>query len=231
MSDTLLDLEELLPQLGEAVRQRLLGDTLDSVTEKLRDAERQIDRLEAVLELAGETAFVSDPGQAKALQDLRGEANNLAKELQCAETSADLQDLPGSYQECTKSLANVERQLRTHWRRLAEQEFRPLISIGTLLERLGVAVDLGHRLVACGEEAVNVRDSIAAAELRDTIVALRAQRLNLDRERIAVTREPEVDEFLAALGNQQATLRLVTPRVREWLEKSGTLDRFDVRPT
>src|SRR3546814_11970933 len=59
---------------------------------------------------------------------------------------------------------------------------------------------------------------------------VRRKRRDLEKERIAITREPEIDEFLIALAEGRATLRLVTERDRIWLDEHGALDSFDVQP-
>src|SRR3546814_20213925 len=100
--------------------------------------------------------------------------------------------------------------------------------LGGLLERIDFAADLGRRLAECGQEAIQIADSIPADVLRDTIMRVRRKRRDLEKERIAITREPEVDEFLVALAEGRATLRLVTERVRAWLDVHGALDRFGV---
>src|SRR3546814_6715188 len=73
--------------------------------------------------------------------------------------------------------------------RLANQDFRPLIAIGSLLERIDFAADLGRRLAECGQEAIQIADGIPADVLRDTIMRVRRKRRDLEKERIAITRE------------------------------------------
>src|SRR3546814_19757657 len=87
-------------------------------------------------DLARETDFDADSAQAAALKELLGETEFLADELENAQTAEALRDIPDSYADLTKSLSSVDRQLRAHWRRLANQDFRPIIAVGGLLERL-----------------------------------------------------------------------------------------------
>src|SRR3546814_2676016 len=89
--------------------------------------------------------FESDSAQAAALKELLSETKFLANELESAQTAEALREIPDSYADLTKSLSSVDRQLRAHWRRLANQDFRPLIAIGSLLERIDFAADLGDR--------------------------------------------------------------------------------------
>jgi hypothetical protein len=134
------------------------------------------------------------------------------------------------YGDFAKSLVNVDRLLRVHWRRVADRDFRPLVAVGDLLENIGVAFGLGQRLRQCGEEAVGIRDSVPAEVLRDSILRVRAMRCTLEKERTSMTKDTEVDQFLTAVADGKATLPMVTERVREWLCQNSALDRFGVRP-
>src|SRR3546814_791602 len=221
MSDNLVELENLLPQLGPAVQQRQIGDSLGKAAEKLKDSDKLICRLAAVLEIARETDFESDSAQAAALKELLSETKFLANELESAQTAEALREIPDSYADLTKSLSSVDRQLRAHWRRLANQDFRPLIAIGSLLERIDFAADLGRRLAECGQEAIQIADGIPADVLRDTIMRVRRKRRDLEKERIAITREPEIDEFLIALRSEERRVGkewVSTCRSRWWPE-------------
>src|SRR3546814_11492339 len=90
MSDNLVELENLLPQLGPAVQQRQIGDSLGKAAEKLKDSDKLICRLAAVLEIARETDFESDSAQAAALKELLSETKFLANELESAHTAEAL---------------------------------------------------------------------------------------------------------------------------------------------
>jgi hypothetical protein len=57
MSDTLLDLQRLIPALGPAVERRELGDRLTIVVNALRDAPAEIERLDALLDIVALTGF------------------------------------------------------------------------------------------------------------------------------------------------------------------------------
>ncbi|POF32612.1 hypothetical protein [Roseibium marinum] len=231
MSDQLVELETLLPKLGAAVEQRQIGDNLGRAADRLKDSDKLIGRLKAVLDIARDTNFNLDTGQAEALEELVEEARYLANGLENARTADNLHDIADSYSDFVNSLARVDRQLRTHWRALASRDFKPLIAIGNLLTQLDVEADLGRRLMECGREATEVRDSISAEALRDTVIRVRNKRHELDEERVAFTSDAEVDEFLIALAEGRATLRLVTASVRSWLEENDALDSFDILPT
>src|SRR3546814_9046861 len=94
MSDNLVELEDLLPQLGPAVQQRQIGDSLGKAADKLKDSDKLICRLAAVLEIARETDFDADSAQAAALKELLGETEFLADELENAQTAEALRDIP-----------------------------------------------------------------------------------------------------------------------------------------
>jgi hypothetical protein len=231
MSDPLVELEQLLPQIAPAVERRRLGVILGQTAEKLRGSDYVIKRFRAVLGISRTIDFKADPNQAAAENELITDGNNLASDLERAQTADDLRDIQTTYGEFAKSLANVERQLRSHWSRIVQREFRPLISVGTLLERIGSASELGKKLRQCGEEATGIRESVSADVLHTEIIRLRNLRASLDAERTTLSKDREVDAFLNALAEGGATLQMVTERVLNWLQQNGALDQFIVRPS
>ena len=104
------------------------------------------------------------------------EARAFADDLQNASTPDDLTFIHNNYPNFSKSVATVDRQIRVHWRHVAERDFRPLVAIGDLLQRLGVASDLGRRLRKCGEEALENRDTASAVDLLKTITVAQESR-------------------------------------------------------
>jgi hypothetical protein len=228
MSDPLLELEELLPQLPAAIERRRIGESLGKAAEELRDAPQQIQRFSAVLDIARETAFASDTNQAAAMEDLLECAVSAAKLMSSAQTADQLRSVQDGYKEFTQALRNLDRQLRPHWSRVVDRDFGPLCAIGSLLEKIDGTAELGRRLTTCGRNAQKVGDKISAEDLRDVIARLHQERNALEIERASVTKDPETDRFLNALAEGKATLRLVTPRVQAWLEQNGALDQFTI---
>lgn len=228
MTSTLERLESLLPQLPSAVERRHLGESLRKLIEAIEDSPRQIQRLAAILEIAQETGFRSDVNQAATLKDLIESGREAADMMLMAETPEHLRSVQDSYKEFIFALMNLDRQLRPHWRRIVEQDFAPLSAVGSLLEKIGNASDLGKRLAKCGRQAQEMSDKLSAVEFRDAIVRLLREKTLLEAERTSLTNDSEVDQFLNALAEGNATLLLVTLRVQDWLEKNGALDRFSI---
>src|SRR3546814_13010217 len=106
--------------------------------------------------------------------ELLGETEILADELENAQTAEALRDIPDSYADLTKSLSRVDRPLRAHSRRLANQDFRPIIAVGGLLERIDFAAALGRTLAYCVQEALKIAHSIPAVVLGDQIILVRS---------------------------------------------------------
>src|SRR3546814_4878943 len=84
------------------LQQRQIGDSLGKAAEKLKDSDKLICRLAAVLEIARETDFESDSAQAAALKELLSETKFLANELESAQTAEALREIPDSYADLTK---------------------------------------------------------------------------------------------------------------------------------
>ncbi len=228
MSDALQELEQMLPEVPATVERRRLGETLDKTNERLSDADHQVHRLVALLEIAKETEFDTDSVQAEMLNELVAAARESADAMLEAETAEDLKEVQDAYSAFIKALANVERQLRPHWRGIVERDFKPLVAIGGLLQRIDATKDLGGRLISCGQDAERSVAATTADLLREAIHRLRENRTQLEADRASATNEPEVDAFLNALAEGRATLRMVTERVRSWLEHNEALDTFAV---
>lgn len=229
MSDALVELESLLPELPAAVDRRRIGENLGKTATALQEAPRQVQRLKAVLDIARLTGFDEDQSQKEALDELIDEADRIATAMLMAATADDLRAVREDYEDVLRRIAAVDRQLRPHWRRRISRDFVPLIAIGRLLRGIGGISGLGDKLVSCGEDAQKSGDLAGAEALREAIVRLQARRAALESEREAIADDPEVSAFLNALASEQATLRLVTNRVRQWLENNGALDSFVVR--
>lgn len=230
MSDRLVELEELLPEIGPALDRRRIGENLGRVVDKLQDADRTIARFQAIRDIATEIEFDSDPTQADTLNRLIEDAKGLAKDLEGARTAEDMAVVQATYGDFNSSLANTDKSLRTHWRRVAQRDFRPLVAIGELLENIEIAVDLGQRLRQCGQEAIDIRDSVPAERLSAEIRRVREIRAALEKERTSITKDPDVDSFLNALADRTATLSMITDGIYSWLDENGALDRFAITP-
>ena len=232
MTDALDELERLLPELGPSLERRRLGESLGRVVDALRDYDRHVRRLKAILEIAQETEFSAEPRQAEALRELMDAAELAADGMLKAATADDLKIVEDDYTEFAKTMAKTDRDnIRPHWARIVERDFKPLVAIGTLLEKIEGVSDLGRRLVECGRDAGNSLARTPPVEtLRDDIRRLREERVSLEAERASLTNESEVDAFLNALAEGRATLRIVTEKVRAWLEQNGALDSFSIRP-
>ena len=232
MTDALDELERLLPELEPALERRRLGESLGRVVDALRDSDRHVRRFKAILEIARETEFSAEPRQAEALSELMDAAEMAADGMLKAASADDLKIVQDDYAEFAKTMTKTDRDgIRPHWARIVERDFKPLVAIGALLEKIEGVSDLGHRLVACGREADNSLARTPSMEaLRDEIRRLREDRVALEAERASLTNEPEVDAFLNALAQGRATLRTVTEKVRDWLEQNGALDSFSIRP-
>ena len=232
MTDALVELEALLPELAPSIERRRLGESLGRVVYALRDYDRHVRRFKAILEIAQETGFSAEPRQAEALRELMEAAESAAADMLKASSTDDLKVVQDDYMEFTKTMVKTDRDsIRPHWARIVERDFKPLVAIGTLLERINGVSDLGRRLVECGREAANSLARTPPVEtLRDDIRRLHEERASLEAKRASLTDEPEVDAFLNALAEGRATLRIVTEKVRAWLEQNGALDSFSIRP-
>ncbi len=229
MSDALMDAEALLVDLPDAVSRRSLGERLGEATTTLRNAEHQIQRMTALVEMAELVGFGNRPEQKEALEDMIEEALSVGDALEEAEDPAALRSATFEYSNTlSKAISALERSIRDHWRSVATERFQPLIGLGALLTSMNVANNLGPRLTACGQKGLNAATLGSATELHTAAVALWVEYDALQTERAAEIGEDEVGEFINALADQRATLAMVTPKVQTWLAEHAALDRLGV---
>lgn len=230
MTDVLDELERLLPELEPSLERRRLGESLGRVVDALRESDRHVRRFKAILEIAYQTDFSGEPRQAEALSELMDAAEMAAEGMLKAAAADDLKIVQDDYAEFAKTMARTDRDnIRPHWARIVEREFKPLGAIGELLGKIDGVSDLGRRMVECSRDASQTLARMPPAEaLLEDIRRLREERATLEAERDSLTNEPEVAAFLNALAEGRATLRFVTETVRAWLEEHGALDSFSI---
>jgi hypothetical protein len=230
MSDQLEELEQLLEELPDAVDRRRLGDRLTQSMTTLHKADHNVERIEAVIELADLTGMASS-GPAQVVERLKEEAFEVGEWLETATSDEELRDAVYQYDKVLlRSLANCELTVRNHWQMAAAQRFRPLVALGELLQRINVRPDLGQRLVETGKRALNAHQAGSAKTLCAEVRALTAEQEALQNEQAELMSEGEIGSFITAVAEHKATLEMVTPKVREWLTQNGALDRFTISP-
>lgn len=230
MTDALEELEELLGDLPDAIDRRRLGDRLTQSMATLQNADHNIERIEAVIELADLTGMTLG-GAGQVVQKLKEEAIEVGEWLETAESDEELRDATYEYDKVLlRTLANCEISVRNHWQVSAAQQFRPLVALGELLQRINVRPDLGKRLAETGRRALNAHQTGSAKALCAEVRALRAEQQVLQTEQTELMSEGEIGSFITAVAEHKATLEMVTPKVQQWLSENGALDRFAISP-
>lgn len=225
MTDVLLELEECLPKLAGALEVRDIADSLRNVAEMLNGLSDGIERLKAVFDVARMTGF--DAGtRHEQMDDLLDSVKELGTAMLQARTATQLDDIQFVHKDFVRELANIDRMLKGHWGRIVQRDYVPLKAIGGLLQRIEDTADLGKKMVKCGQDAVELRETIRIPELRDEISRLEKRRGDLKQMRSAATGDTEIDLFLDAIANRTATLEMFTTQVQEWLSKNEALDKF-----
>jgi hypothetical protein len=230
MSDALLELESLLDDLPNAIDRRRLGDRLTQSMATLQNADHNIERIAAVIELADLTGM-TEAGHGQAVQRLKEEALEVGEWLETASSDEDLRDATYEYDKVLlRTLTNCELTVRNHWQVSAAQRFRPLLALGELLQRINVRPDLGHRLADTARRALNAGQTGSAKSLSADVKGLIAEEEALKAEQAELMSEGEIGSFITAVAERKATLAMVTPKVHEWLSRNGALDRFAISP-
>lgn len=228
MSDPLLELEQLLPQLAPALQRRKIGEHLGETVKALQDSKRHIRRLAALLKLDTLTRDATDGFEGEETRELKVTARSLAERMITAATAEQLRAVKDDYADFIKDLVRAQRGITERWTRIVRRDFQPLTTIGEALSEILPGSDLGQRLRECGDRAVASTRASDLGRLCDDIVSLQQQRKSLEGERTQMTTDPEIDLFLNAIASGTAPLALVTDRVRTWLAEKGALGNFTV---
>lgn len=227
-ADPLVALEALLPALPAAIDARRMGGELGKASLSLRNADRQIERIEALFDLATLIGFGDGP-QGAFVSELRDAACETGEALQEAETPAALEKAIAGYdRDLSTHLSALDRSIGQHWRTVTARKFESLVAVGNLLGRINADSDLGRRLAACGTGARNVPEGMGGRPLLDRVTQLMEERKQLEARRREELGEGEVADFVNALSENRATLEMVTGTVRDWLEEHHAVDKLKV---
>jgi hypothetical protein len=230
MIDALLQAEELVEKLPEAVSRRKLGERLSKSIVELGTSDRQIQRLSTLIQTAELIDYGRAPHQREVLAEVEDCARSVGEALVNAEDAEGLRQAVFEYSnDFIKVIGTLERSVRDHWRALTAERFRPLVGLGELLRSMNVPNNLGDRLVDCGERGVSSGNMPSAMDLHSAVTTLMTEYAALQAERAAEIGEGEVGDFINALADKRATLAMVTSTVHQWLERHSALERLSVR--
>ncbi|MBJ7533300.1 hypothetical protein JDN40_04155 [Rhodomicrobium vannielii ATCC 17100] len=229
MSDVLVEAEELLKELPDAVDRRKLGDQLRKAVIALGTADRQIARIAALLELSRIVGFGETVDQHAALEDMKECAIDIGAALEEADNEKQLRLAVYEYENSLpRALSALERAVRERWRLVALARFQSLIGIGKLLTSMNVSNNLGSRLEDCGRRGMAASSIGAAADLVTNVKGLLAELDTLQQERAAEISDDDVGIFINALAENRATLAMVNSKVHEWLKEHSALERLGI---
>ncbi len=229
MTDILLELEGSLPRIAPAREARQLGAILDKVAEKSADIERQGQRCQALVAMATALDGFSDPKVTTAARAAIDAVRTTGADLTTAADVDGLELVLESLIDLANALKDFDQNVRLVWADRSRTEYTSLIPVGQLLQHIAGAEALGQELAQLGARATALasRNQTATAMAPD-IEQLEADRRSLLARLKEVTANPEVETFITAVTQNQATLQLVTPGVLGWLSDRGALGAFKI---
>lgn len=221
MLDALVELEGLLVELPSAMERQRLGQQLDVSADKLRNGVAEAERLSALLALAV-LLEIENREQLEDLDDARNEAWRIGSLLVATEDASQLKEATDRYEkDFLQALKGIHRNVVHRWEEVVRRDFRPLIQVGAMLEKLDPSSSLGREMASCGQAPAGIQYVSNASELLTQVRDLVAKREELQRKRRSEYGDGAVAEFVNALAENRATLNMVTPDVRRWLDSHG----------
>lgn len=221
MSDILEQLEALLPELPSAVERQRLGQQLDVSAEKLRNGLQEAERLKALLDLTTLLGLDGHDHQDD-VDEAREEAGAVGAALLATEDAAQLKQATDRYErDFLPALKRLHRNLIQRWDVVSTRDFRPLIQVGEMLQRLDQGSNLGADLASCGRDATSYKPGASASEFLNKVSDLLTRREQLQERRRTNYGDGAIAAFVNALAENGASLEMVTPEVRRWLDEHG----------
>ena len=231
MTDLLEESEALLEELPDAVTRRRLGERLTQAVLALKNAEYQINRIAALLDLSNCVEFGATAEQRSVMEEMLECVADVGLALEEADEEDALRSAVFEYEKTMpNAIAALDRAVRERWRFVAADRFQPLIGIGDLLTSMNVANNLGGRLADCGRRGLAGVNIGSVSDLLTTVRALLTDFEALQKERAAEIGDDEVGDFINALADKRATLAMVTPKVHGWLKEHQALERLGINP-
>lgn len=231
MSATLEALQALTPRLKDASLVVKADQSAKEVLEKLQRAQGQADRFRAWLAVARQLDGLGSPRVSTAVSKAAWRAREAGEALTEAVDGPGIQAAASEFAEFSPTVAAVEVAVREVWAQRVRAAFEPLRNMGELLQRIEDTRQLGLDLNATVQKARASTDaSVSPQSLLSTVNDLLAEHDDLSARLKAVSGdEPDVDAFLQALARNQATLRLLTPTVMDWLDRHEALGAFTIQ--
>ena len=221
MLDALVELEGLLVDLPSALARQRLGQQLEVSADKLRTGVMEAERLSALLALAALLKF-ENKEQLEDLDDARNEARQVGRILVATDDASQLKEATDRYEkDFLPALKGIHRNVMQRWEDVVRRDFRPLIQVGEMLEKLDPSSSLGREMAACGRAATGFQHVSNANAFLTHVLAFLAKRDELQRKRRSEYGDGAIAEFVNALAENRAKLDMITPDVRKWLDSHG----------
>ncbi len=213
--------------LKRAREQQQLGASLQKTRHRLVEAELQA-KLAALLPVLEVSAPLLQHRSEveQALKKLYG----VSKDLQEAQTRAELDDIGSRLLGAPRDLKDIERETRAAWTSWVESSFHNIQLLAELLRRFEGTREVGGQLQSGAREGLALKTGFPPTweQVKRALALVEQQRGLLD----GLRQQEELQDLLAFLDRvlaEDATLEHVTTRLWEWLRANNALGFLKIR--
>lgn len=223
--DNLSALEGLIPTLVSAVDRVALGEGLSVAIEGLKNSSDQLRRFDALADFVPIVRkHVDDRVIGAAISSIEKFGRTLVK----AKTSEELKSISFALSPALTNIQTLEAELRRGWDAHVMKRIGPTDRLGKVLSQINEMKEVGKELIAISAKARALAQTVDDAKQQSISLEKLAKSAENEKNKATVG-DKIVDNFLALLADEKATLLDVTPAVLAWIKKVGALKQLSVR--
>jgi len=227
-TSTLSKFDALLSALPAAYERRKLGKSLTKATTSVEGALPSIALLESLAPIASELIDSFDTEGREEVEKYLGHLRKAANVAMEATSQEHLAEVDATWHNIRQSCDRIKVDFLRAFKLLQKREFGSIVPLGQILMRLAETAEIGESLSSMGKLALSMEMPHTSSQLTKWKDLLH-QRDLIRQQLLEMGFSDEVQLFLNAVANDQASLSDLTPGVLAWLAERKATSAFRIR--